>query len=295
MGTPTLLESLVHPGAHPPAQSGFAPESIPGPFPGGMADTHVRARHQASQLKRPIRLLLVNHHPVLREGIASWLGRHHHLAIVGQASDGPEALVQARLHAADIVLMDIDMPHLDGLAVTEDLRKELPQIKVLIFSVRRQTKYVLLLLRCGARGYVLKEASPEELLSAIESVHRGQTFLSPGIARCVLHHFVRGNGNEPSAGDLTEREREVLIHIAEGLSNQEIADKLGRGLRTVETHRERIMRKLDIHNIAGLTSFAIANGLVLLRAPPLCHLDATSDVEPQASALDENARLAHAL
>src|SRR5258706_1354854 len=162
----------------------------------------------------------------------------------------------------DIVLMDIDMPHLNGLAVTERLRKEMPHVKVLVLSMHSQTDCVMRILQSGARGYVLKDAPTDELLNAIETVHGGEAYFSPDVARMALKQFVRGVGDGGSAAQLTPREREVLTQIAEGLSNKEVANLLGVGVRTVETHRERIMRKLDIHNVAGLTKFAIGKGLV---------------------------------
>jgi two-component system nitrate/nitrite response regulator NarL len=164
----------------------------------------------------------------------------------------------------DIVLMDIDMPQLNGLAVTERLRKELPRVKVLVLSMHSQTDFVMRILQSGARGYVLKDAPTEELLQAIETVHSGESFFSPDVARMALNQFVRGPADGGSGMQLTPREREVLTQIAEGLSNKEVANLLGVGVRTVETHRERIMRKLDIHSVAGLTRFAIAKGFVSL-------------------------------
>ena len=185
--------------------------------------------------------------------------------IVGEAADGIEAVRKARELSPDIILMDIDMPHMDGLAVTEVLRKELPNVKVLILSMYSTTDYVLRIIQSGARGYILKEATPEELLKAIETVDAGESFFSPDIARVALNQYVRGPGEGPTPAQLTNREREVLVQIAEGLSNKEIASHLGVGVRTVETHRERIMRKLNIHSVAGLTKFAISKGLISLR------------------------------
>jgi len=125
---------------------------------------------------------------------------------------------------------------------------------------------VLRIIESGAKGYVLKEASPEELVKAIETVQSGESFFSQDVARVALNQFVRGNnGDGPHSTLLTKREREVLIQIADGLSNKEIASRLGVGVRTVETHRERIMRKLNIHSVAGLTKFAIAKGLVSIQ------------------------------
>jgi two-component system nitrate/nitrite response regulator NarL len=141
----------------------------------------------------------------------------------------------------------------------------MPQVKVLILSMHDNSDYIMRILQSGARGYVLKEASPEELVKAIETVNSGEAFFSPEVARLALNQFVQGSGEGPHPSQLTDREREVLIHIAEGLSNKEIACRLNVGVRTVETHRERIMRKLDIHTIAGLTKFAISKGLITLQ------------------------------
>jgi DNA-binding NarL/FixJ family response regulator len=214
-------------------------------------------------MKKRIKLLLVDDHPVVRKGINSCLARHEHLQIVGEAADGVEALKKARELMPDIVLMDIDMPEKDGLEVTELLRKELPKIKVLILSMHSNTEYVMRIIQSGASGYILKEAPTEELVRAIDIINTGEAFFSPEVARAALNKYVRGGANDPAA-QLTNREREVLVQIAEGLSNKEIANKLGVGVRTVETHRERIMRKLNIHSVAGLTKFAISKGLISL-------------------------------
>jgi DNA-binding NarL/FixJ family response regulator len=152
---------------------------------------------------------------------------------------------------------------MDGLAVTELLRKEIPKIKVLILSMHSNTEYVMRIIQSGASGYILKEAPAEDLVRAIDLVNDGEAFFSPEVARAALNKYVRGGGEDGSA-QLTNREREVLVQIAEGLSNKEIANKLGVGVRTVETHRERIMRKLNIHSVAGLTKFAISKGLISL-------------------------------
>jgi DNA-binding NarL/FixJ family response regulator len=200
----------------------------------------------------------------VRKGVGSCLAREQHFNVIGEAADGQEALRKIRELMPDVVLMDIDMPHMNGLAVTELLRKELPQIKVLILSMHSNTEYVLRIIQSGARGYVLKEAPTEELVRAIDTVFNGEAYFSEEVARVALNKFVRNAGESTPLAELTGREREVLVQIAEGLSNKEIANHLGVGVRTVETHRERIMRKLDIHSVAGLTKFAITSGLVPL-------------------------------
>jgi two-component system nitrate/nitrite response regulator NarL len=222
------------------------------------------------QTKNKIKLLLADDHPVVRKGIGSCLARQAHLVVVGEAADGKEAVAKTRELAPDIILMDINMPNMDGVAVTELLHKDAPKTKVIILSMHLNKEHVLRLIQAGVRGYVLKDASPEELVRAIDAVNAGEVFYSPDVARVALNQYVNDAGKvpPPPISKLTERERQVLALIAEGQSNKEVANTLGIGVRTIETHRERIMRKLNIHNAAGLTRFAIANNLVKLNWLP---------------------------
>jgi len=222
------------------------------------------------QTKNKIKLLLADDHPVVRKGIGSCLARQAHLEVVGEAADGKEAVAKTRELAPDIILMDINMPNMDGVAVTELLHKDAPKTKVIILSMHLNKEHVLRLIQAGVRGYVLKDASPEELVRAIDAVNAGEVFYSPDVARVALNQYVNDAGKvpPPPISKLTERERQVLALIAEGQSNKEVANTLGIGVRTIETHRERIMRKLNIHNAAGLTRFAIANNLVKLNWLP---------------------------
>ena len=217
-----------------------------------------------SAKKQIIKVLVADDHPVVRKGLQTCLARQKNLRVVGEAVDGDEALRKARELSPDVVLMDINMPGMDGLAVTEVLRKEAPNMKVLILSVHSNKEYIFRGIQAGAYGYVSKEAPPEELIRAIESVYEGEPHFSEDIRRDALNQFVIGGGKKPPFAQLTNREREVLILIADGRSNKEIADRLKIGVRTIETHRERIMRRLNIHSVAGLTKYAIANGLISL-------------------------------
>ena len=233
--------------------------------PSGALDFAARAANlKVSTTKPKIKVLVVDDHPVVRKGLQSCLSRAERLKVVGEAANGDEALRKTHELGPDLVLMDITMPGMNGLAVTELLRKETPNVKVLILSVHSNKEYIFRVIQAGAHGYVSKEAPPEELLQAIESVFDGEPFFSQDIARAALHQFVNSGGQKEPFAQLTSRERQVLVLIAEGQSNKQIAHQLGIGVRTIETHRERIMRRLDIHSVAGLTKFAIANGLIVL-------------------------------
>jgi two-component system nitrate/nitrite response regulator NarL len=215
-----------------------------------------------------IRILLADDHPLVRKGLTACLKPYEHLVIVGEAENGHEAVAKAKALLPNVVLLDIDMPTMSGLTATEVLGKELPQVRVLILSMYENSNYMLRALQAGARGYVIKSTSTAELVKAIEVVHAGGTLFNSEVTRLALNRFVRRTQEAPALEELTDREREVLVLVTEGLSNKEIANNLGVGIRTVETHRERIMRKLAVHSIAGLTKFAVARGLITLRENP---------------------------
>lgn len=237
-------------------------------------------------MRNQIKLLVVDDHPVVRKGISLCLAKQDNLEIVGEAADGCEALQKAHELAPDMILMDINMPHMNGLMAAELLRKEQPRIKVLILSVHRDPEFIRRVIQSGAHGYVLKEATADELVRAIEAVHAGEGYFGPEIARIALNRFVRGGAETPGTALLTHRERQVLSQIAEGLSNKEIARQLSIGVRTVETHRESVMRKLGIHKVAGLIKFTIANGLVSVG----------NEISPEAAQLElEKSRMPETL
>src|SRR6266436_4421612 len=190
----TLIEQPLSRTAVPAAARG-----LPEPLRHNLARSNQLDKSRTEKMKSRIKLLLVDDHPVVRRGISSCLARQERFAIVGEATDGLEAVRKARELLPDIILMDIDMPLMNGLAATELLHRELPNVKVLILSMHSNTDYVLRIIQSGARGYVLKEASLEELARAIETVDSGEAFFSPDVARVALNQFVRrpGEGQPP--------------------------------------------------------------------------------------------------
>ena len=220
-----------------------------------------------SRVMKSIRVLLADDHPVVRWGLTCCLADRQEVAVIGEASDGLEAVQKAKELSPDVVLMDIDMPKLNGLSATEVLRRENPEVKVLLLSMHPYERHMSRILRSGARGFLLKDTQPADVVTAICKVAAGETCFSPGVAQQALNHFAYSRGGESAGRALSNREREVLIGIAEGLGNKDIAERLGISARTVETHRGHIMRKLDIRSIAGLTRFAVATGLIVLKQP----------------------------
>ncbi len=231
--------------------------------PGQPGPSHNPGASKSASAK-PVRILVVDDHPIVRKGLNECLARHKHLVVVGEAKDGVEALAKARELSPDLVLMDIDMPKLNGLAASEILHKENPQMKIVILSVHNPAQYALRIANCGAHGCVSKDAPMAELVQAIETVAGGGDFFNSEVTNATLLKFV----DSQHLQQISHREREVLVAVAEGLSNKEIACRLGVSARTVETHRDHIMRKLNIHSVAGLTRFAIAQGLVPVTQRP---------------------------
>ena len=211
----------------------------------------------------PIKVLVVDDHPIVRQGLRSCLASCKHLEVVGEAANGKEAIAKTNALMPDVVLMDLEMPTLDGLAATNVLAREQPQVKVLIVSMHQDAKYLKRLIEAGARGYISKEASTAQLIQAIEAVAGGKEFYG-SIPLAVTNAALKENTDNTRTKKLSPREQEVLVAISEGLSNKEVGSRLNLGVRTVETHRERIMRKLNIHTVAGLTRYAISVGLVSL-------------------------------
>lgn len=198
------------------------------------------------------------------------LSNHPRIEVSGEARDGQEALAKAKELKPDILLVDIEMPQMNGFVVVEILQKELPRVRAIYLSGHSGEECLPRILQSGARGYLTKRVSPEELVEAIEAVSLGRTHFGPEVARLALAQMVNSRNQPAGRAALTLREREILTLIAEGLYNKEIASRLCIGTRTVETHRERIMRKLNIRTAAGLTKYAVANGFVVLPKGPEC-------------------------
>ncbi len=211
-----------------------------------------------------ITVLLAEDHTIVREGLRKMLDLEADLQVIGEAQNGRQAVTLAAKLAPDVVLMDIAMPHLNGLEATRQIRKALPATKVLILSAHSDDAYVNNAVDSGAFGFLLKQTSALDVCRAIREVHHGKTFFSPSISRRLerINPHSPGRAGLPKDSQITSREMEVLQLIAEGKTNKEIGSDLGIGIKTVEKHREHLMEKLDIHDTAGLTRYAIATGII---------------------------------
>lgn len=210
-----------------------------------------------------IRVLIADDHAIMREGIRALLALHENIEVVGEAADGRETIEKVRELAPDVVLMDIAMPLMDGLEATRRIHKESPNTKVLVLTQYNDKEYVLSSVKAGATGCISKKAVALELVSAINAVQRGDSFLYPSIAKVLIDDYLQLTAGKADPYErLTDREREVLKLVAEGRTNREIADLLALSVKTVLGHRTRIMEKLDIHNRTELVKYAIRKGLI---------------------------------
>ncbi|HUI10131.1 MAG TPA: response regulator transcription factor [Bacteroidota bacterium] len=223
---------------------------------------------------KKVRILIADDHDVVRSGLRMLLKTSPDFVITGEASDGEEAVRLVEKQKPDVTFMDISMPKLDGIEATKLIRQNAPETKVIILTVHEDEEYAFHVLRAGASGYLLKNASKKEIFEAIRSAMAGERFFSPGISRIIVDGFMNrddqgktrqaaeekrdGNGGQ----QLTKRELEVLAYIAKGFTNRQIADALFLSFRTVNTHRANLMQKLNIHDTAGLVRHAISLGLV---------------------------------
>jgi len=209
-----------------------------------------------------LRVLLVDDHALVRAGMRSLLHEIAGVEVVAEAADGAEALRLAAEVHPDVVLLDIAMKGMNGLDAAARLREQQPGAKVIVLSMHTSEEYVLLALRAGAAGYLIKDSATSELELALKAVMRGETYLSPAISRQVVDGYVQRVGAAAAPDPLTPRQREVLKRIAEGRSTKEIAYELKLSVKTVETHRAQIMERLGIRDVAGLVRYAMRVGLV---------------------------------
>jgi two-component system, NarL family, response regulator NreC len=207
----------------------------------------------------PVRIVLADDHVLVRQGLMSLLEREG-FQVVGEASDGQEALRLTELFQPDIAIMDISMPILNGLNAAREMSRSSPKTKTILLTQHDEGQYISEALDAGVKGYVLKNQVASDLLLAIRQVSRGQVYLSPGVSRAVMEAY--HSKSEKSKNPLTLRERQVLQLIAEGKSTKDVATLLGISVKTAESHRTRLMRKLGIHEIASLVRYAVRQGIV---------------------------------
>jgi len=217
-------------------------------------------------MDRKYKVVIAEDHTILRAGLRALLEAKPNLEVVGEAEDGYAAIRCVEKLRPDLVLMDLSMPRLNGMEAIRDIKKNLPEIKIIALTVHNTEEYILATLQAGADGYILKDSTRDELLIAIESVLKGKSYLSPDVSCKVIEGYLQGQTEiktSSSWDSLSRREREVLKLIAEGGKNKEIADYLCISIKTVEKHRSNLMKKLNLHNVAELTSFALEKGLVV--------------------------------
>ena len=211
-----------------------------------------------------MRVLLVDDHAILREGIKALLEKQENIEVVAEAANGREAISKVVQFRPDVVVLDISMPLMDGLEATRQIKRESPDVKILILTMHDDEEYFFQLLRAGASGYVTKRAASRELVSAIEAVYRGESFFCPSMAKSLLSNYLRlaKNTEHIEQEELTPREREIVKLIAEGYTNQQIAGLLHRSVKTIESHRSNILRKLGVHDSTGLVKYAVRKKLI---------------------------------
>lgn len=216
-------------------------------------------------MSEPIHILLADDHSVMRTGLRLVLERQADFQVVGEASDGREAIALAQQHRPEVVVMDVTMPNLNGIEAARQISTAQPETNIVMLSMHSDEAYVLRALKAGARGYLLKESAESDLIAAIRAVHSGKAFFSPAVSRMLVEDYIRQLQDreiEDSYELLTTREREILQLIAEGRSNKEIAGILNLSLYTVETHRGNMMEKLNLHTVPELILYAVRKGVI---------------------------------
>jgi two-component system response regulator NreC len=216
-------------------------------------------------MEKKLSIVLADDHTILREGLRALLTADSSFEILGEARDGREAVRCVEKLGPDLLLIDLSMPRMSGMDAIREIKKRYPETKIIALTVHKTEEYLLTTLQAGADGYVLKDATHDELILAIKNVMGGKSYLSPGVSEKVIEGYLEGKKSNRSLSSwesLSQREREVLKLIAEGYKNKEIAGDLCISLKTVEKHRANLMKKLDLHNAAALTVYAMDKGLV---------------------------------
>jgi DNA-binding NarL/FixJ family response regulator len=219
---------------------------------------------------KKIRILIADDHAVVRQGLRALFRSAPDFTVVGEATSGEGVSLLVDELKADVALIDISMPRVSGIEATHLIKKMNPETKVLILTMHDNEEYLHQMVRAGANGYVLKNADKKELFAAVRTVAEGNRFFSPGISELMIDEFVKHSRESTSSPDakvvpLTKREIEILRYIAQGLTNKRIAEKIYLSVRTVNTHRNNLMQKLDIHDTAGLVRYAIKSGIIELK------------------------------
>jgi DNA-binding NarL/FixJ family response regulator len=216
-------------------------------------------------MNQKYRIMLVEDHAIIREGLRSLFSSERDFEVVAEAEEGRTALRLAENHRPDLVVTDLSMPQMDGIDLIATLKKQNPKIRVIALTVHRNDEYVLAALKAGADGYILKEANYSELITAARTALRGKHYLSPEISGNLIQIYLEGEKGPRKKSPLetlSRREREIVSLIADGQTNKEIADRLCISVKTVETHRYKIMTKLNVHNAAALITVAMERGLI---------------------------------
>jgi two-component system, NarL family, response regulator NreC len=214
---------------------------------------------------RKIRILLADDHQLMRSGVRLMLEREADLAVVGEASDGREAVSMAKTLKPEVVVMDIGMPNLNGIEAAHQMTQDNPQLAIVMVSMHSDESYVLRALKAGARGYLLKDSAEADLIKAVHAVGSGKSFFSPVVSKMLLDDYVRKlkrSGTEDAYDLLTPREREILQLIAEGKSNKDVANLLDLSVYTVESHRSNLMEKLNLRGLPELILYAVRKGII---------------------------------
>ena len=216
---------------------------------------------------KKIRVLLAEDHTIVRQGIAALLGAESDMEVVGEASNGLEAIELAKKLSPEVILMDIGMRQLNGLEATREIKKLFPSMKILVLTMHENEEWIFQILKAGASGYLIKDSAMTDLTSALRAVYQGDSYLSPSISKMVIEEYIRKaeSGEKKGVEDLLSgREREILQLIAEGNSVPQISSLLCISKKTVEAHKTHIMEKLNIHDKVGLIKYAIRSGLTKL-------------------------------